>query len=67
MLDAGAAEGGLSLLSCYLTWQKLHHMCLQKLLLVEQLKRCLADGDAGKAGKRTSPDDVVRLYDSVRS
>jgi len=58
-------EGALSLLSCYLTWHKLHHMCLQKLLLVDECKQSLARTSAPAFGKCTSPDDVVRLYDSV--
>ena len=57
-----------------LTWQKLDHTVKQKMILVEQFKRTLsgeAQGSSGSGsgsgGKRASPEDIVRLYDSAVS
>jgi len=55
---AGVAEGHLQKLQVYLQWQKLHHTVRRTLLLVERHR-----GGSGK--KRSSPEDLVRLYDSI--
>ena len=72
---AASVEGSLAKLSAYLVWNKLHNMCRQKLLLVRSFVRALADGPAERGAdkvgekvaqaKRATPEDIVRLYESV--
>eukprot|EP00316_Scyphosphaera_apsteinii_P020145 CAMPEP_0119310656 /NCGR_PEP_ID=MMETSP1333-20130426/19693_1 /TAXON_ID=418940 /ORGANISM="Scyphosphaera apsteinii, Strain RCC1455" /LENGTH=639 /DNA_ID=CAMNT_0007314875 /DNA_START=35 /DNA_END=1954 /DNA_ORIENTATION=- len=61
---AGVAEAHLLKLQAALQWQKLHHTVRRTLLLVERHR--LGDGSSGGGkSKRSSPEDLVRLYDSV--
>lgn len=72
---AELAEAQLLRLQASLHWQKLHHTARRTLLLVQRLRaaagggeRGSGEGKEGKGGekrKRTTPEDLVRLYDSV--
>ena len=67
---SGVTEASLHKLQASLTWQKLDHVVAQKMLLVEQFKRTLSgevQAPSGGVGKRASPEDLVRLYDSAIS
>jgi len=72
---SGVTEASLQKLQAFLTWQKLHHTVIRTLLLVETFKRNLAGearpsssaGGGGGSSRRVSPDDIVRLYDSIIS
>ena len=74
---SGVAEATLNKLQASLTWQKLDHTVARTMLLVEQFKRSLGgeavgtgtggSSSGGGSGKRASPEDIVRLYDSAVS
>ena len=68
---SGVSETSLIKLQASLTWQKLDHTVIRTMLLVEQFKRTLSgvERPAGSngGGKRATPEDIVRLYDSAIS
>jgi signal recognition particle subunit SRP68 len=68
---SGVSEASLLKLQASLTWQKLDHTVIRTMHLVEQFKRTLSgvERPAGSngSGKRATPEDIVRLYDSAIS
>ena len=57
---SGVAKEHLEKLQAGLMWQKLEHMSNRMLVLIEKMRTKREDG-----GKRVSPEDIVRLYDSL--
>jgi tetratricopeptide (TPR) repeat protein len=73
---SGVAEASLQKLQASITWQKLDHTVARTMLLVEQFKRSMAGfasstsfpgASGGGSGKKATPEDIVRLYDSAIS
>lgn len=73
---SGVAEASLLKLQASLTWQKLDHTVVRTMLLVDQFKKTMAGvkssgggggGGSSGSGKRATPEDIVRLYDSAIS
>uniref|UniRef100_A0A7S3AQE1 Signal recognition particle subunit SRP68 n=1 Tax=Haptolina ericina TaxID=156174 RepID=A0A7S3AQE1_9EUKA len=65
---SGVAQGHLLKLQTGLTWQKLHHTVRRTQLLVEGFKHACAAfsrSSAGAHSKKVTPEDIVRLYDSI--
>mmetsp|Transcript_12941 Transcript_12941/g.27476 ORF Transcript_12941/g.27476 Transcript_12941/m.27476 type:complete len:601 (-) Transcript_12941:276-2078(-) len=63
---AGVGRAHLQKLQTGLTWQKHHHTVRRTQLLVRGFQAAFASsGGGGGASKKVTPDDIVRLYDSI--
>ena len=63
--DGTPLKHAITWLQLSLRWQKLHHTARRTLLLVCRLRASAAEGAPMSKKKRATPEDIVRLYDSV--
>ncbi|KAL3908920.1 MAG: hypothetical protein SGPRY_009609 [Prymnesium sp.] len=64
---AGVARAHLAKLQTGLTWQKYNHTVRRTQLLVDGFKSACAAGSSSGPAKKVTPEDIVRLYESITS